>query len=61
MHNEQSTTTQLIEQAKSLGLLYSEWTLQCNQCHATFPAEYKICPNCTEDKSLQNIQIDFEI
>ena len=50
MHNAQSTTTQLIEQVKSLGLLYSEWTLQCNQYHATFPAEYKICPNCTENK-----------
>lgn len=60
MHNEQSAI-QLIEQAKSLGLLYSEWTLQCDQCQAIFPAEYKICPNCTKDKSFKNIQIDFEI
>lgn len=61
MHNEQSTAAQLIEQAKSLGLLYSEWTLQCNQCLAIFPVEYKTCPNCIRDKSFQNIQIDFEI
>jgi len=61
MHDEHSTTVQLIDQAKSLGLLYSEWTLQCNHCQAIFPAEYKTCPNCTADSSFQNIQIDFEI
>ena len=61
MHNEQSTTIQLIEQAKSLGLLYSKLTLQCNHCHAIFPAEYRTSPNCTVDESFQDIQIDFEI
>jgi len=61
MHKEHPTTVQLIEQAKSLGLFYSELTLHCNYCQAIFPAEYKTCPNCTEDKSFQNIQIDFEI
>jgi len=61
MHNEKSTTVQLIEQAKSLGLLYSELTLQCSHCQAIFPSEYQTCPNCTVDESFQNIQIDFEI
>ena len=61
MHNDQSTTVQLIEQAKSLGLLYSNLTLHCNHCQAIFPAEYKTCPNCNVDESFQDIQIDFEI
>ena len=61
MHNENSITVQLIEQAENLGLFDSDRSLQCSNCHAIFPGEYKNCPNCPKDNPSQNIQIDFEI
>lgn len=54
-------STQLLKQAKDLGLLDSERTLTCPLCQAIFPGEYQNCPKCIVSKSIQNIQIDFEI
>ena len=58
---ESRQLTQLIKQAKDLGLFDSEWTLTCPLCHAIFPGDYQNCPKCSVSKSFQNIQIDFEI
>lgn len=58
---KENPIVQLIEQAENLGLLNSDWTLECDHCQAVFPREYKKCPNCIKEKPSQNIQIDFEI
>jgi len=60
-NKEQFRSTQLLQQAKELGLLDNVWTLTCIQCHAVFPEEYGNCPKCSVDESFKDIQIDFEI
>jgi len=37
---------ELLQQAKEAGLLDSNVTIKCVHCHAVFPKEYNICPQC---------------
>ena len=60
-NKEQFRSTQLLQQAKELGLLGDDWTLTCFNCNAVFPGEYGNCPKCSVDESFKEIQIDFEI
>ncbi len=43
---EELNSTDLIQQAKEMGLLDSNLTIKCVHCHAVFPKEYNICPQC---------------
>ncbi len=50
----QSYTMELIEQAKKVGLLDSNLTLNCIVCHAIFPKEYSKCPQCNTNQNQLN-------
>ena len=54
-------SSQLLQEAHDMGLLNSEQTIKCTNCHAVFPEEYGPCPKCSVEIFFQNIQIDFEI
>jgi rRNA maturation endonuclease Nob1 len=43
---EKIDSIELIQQAKEAGLLDSNVTIKCVHCHAVFPKEYDICPQC---------------
>lgn len=45
---------ELIEQAKKVGLLDSNLTLNCIVCHAIFPKEYSKCPQCNTNQNQLN-------
>ncbi len=52
---QQAYTMKLIEQAKKVGLLDSNLTLDCIVCKAIFPKEYDKCPQCNTGQ----IQLNF--
>ncbi len=43
---EQIDANELVREAKDAGLLDSNVTINCVQCHALFPKEYHNCPQC---------------
>ena len=62
MENQKQTTSmELLQEAQNLGLLDSESTTLCSNCHATFPKEYATCPSCKNGVFIQDLKIEFEI
>ncbi|HUT05505.1 MAG TPA: hypothetical protein VMW74_02295 [Nitrosopumilaceae archaeon] len=51
---KQSSSMELIEQAKEIGLLDSHLTIKCVFCQAIFPKEYDTCPQCNTNQTQLN-------
>jgi len=45
-NTEKMDSKELIRQAQEEGLLDSNLTINCFNCHAIFPNEYLKCPQC---------------
>ena len=43
---DQDISQNLLEEAKDLGLMDVENTINCSNCRVVFPKEYEKCPQC---------------